>query len=95
MKKLLSRILYAVAIILSYLMCIVVTYRYCSRLCSIDTVARFPRVLLIIFLVAIIVCIIFGIRFDRQSKQIVEEKNAEKAKVEETVAEEPKEENKN
>ena len=95
MKKLLSRILYAVAIILSYLMCIVVTYRYCSRLCSIDTVARFPRVLLIIFLVAIIVCIIFGIRFDRQSKQIVEEKKAEKAKVEETVAEEPKEENKN
>ena len=95
MKKLLSRILYAVAIILSYLMCIVVTYRYCSRLCSIDTVARFPRVLLIIFLVAIIVCIIFGSRFDRQSKQIVEEKKAEKAKVEETVAEEPKEENKN
>lgn len=95
MKKLLSRILYAVAIILSYLMCIVVTYRYCSRLCSIDTVARFPRVLLIIFLVAIIVCIIFGIRFDRQSKQIVEEKKAEKAKVEETATEESKEENKN
>lgn len=95
MKKLLSRILYAVAIILSYLMCIVVTYRYCSRLCSIDTVAKFPRVLLIIFLVAIIVCIIFGIRFDRQSKKIVEEKKSEKAKVEEAATEEPKEENKN
>lgn len=94
MKKLLSRILYAVAIILSYLMCIVVTYRYCSRLCSIDTVAKFPRVLLIIFLVAIIVCIIFGIRFDRLSKKIVEEKKSEKAKVEEAATEEPQEENK-
>ena len=69
MKKLLSRILFAVAIILSYLMCIVVTYRYCSRLCSIDTVAKFPRGLLIIFLIAIVTCIIFGIRFDRLSKK--------------------------
>lgn len=95
MKKLLSRVLFALAIILSYLMCIIVTYRYCSHLCSIDTVAKFPRVLLIIFLIAIIVCIIFGIRFNRQSKQIVEEKNAEKAKVEETATKEPKEENNN
>lgn len=95
MKKLLSRVLFALAIILSYLMCIIVTYRYCSRLCSIDTVAKFPRVLLIIFLIAIIVCVIFGIRFDRQSKQIIEEKKVEKAKVEETTTEEQKEENKN
>jgi len=95
MKKLLSRVLFALAIILSYLMCIIVTYRYCSRLCSIDTVAKFPRVLLIIFLIAIIVCIIFGIRFDRQSKKIIEEKNAEKTEVEDTTTEEQKEENNN
>ena len=69
MKKLLSNVLYILAIVLSYLMCIIVTYRYCSRLCNIDGTAKFPRVLLILFLLAIWVCVFFGIKFGRDSKK--------------------------
>lgn len=81
MKKLLSNVLYILAILLSYLMCIIVTYRYCSRMCNIDGTANFPRVLLILFLLAIWVCVFFGIKFGKDSKK-------EKESQKETTTEE-------
>lgn len=76
MKKLLSKVMYALAIILSYLMCIVVTYRYCSRMCNIDWwVAKFPRILLIIFIVVIWICVFFGIKFGKTEKICDEKKD--------------------
>jgi len=83
MKKLLSRVLYVLAIILSYLMCITVTYRYCSRLCNIDGTAKFPRILLILFLLAIWVCIFFGIKFGKDSK--IDAKPENQATTEEKI----------
>lgn len=75
MKKLLSNVLYILAIVLSYLMCIIVTYRYCTRMCNMDgTPAKFPRVLLVLFLLVIWVCIFFGIKFARDSKKEKETK---------------------
>lgn len=81
MKKLLSNVLYILAILLSYLMCIIVTYRYCSRMCNIDGIAKFPRILLILFLLAIWVCVFFGIKFGKDSKK-------EKENQKETTADE-------
>ena len=85
MKKLLSRILYVLAIILSYLMCIIVTYRYCSRMCNMDgTPAKFPWILLILFLLAIWVCIFFGIKFGRDNKKEEKPQNGNTATEEKT-----------
>ena len=83
MKKLLSRILYCVAIFLSYLMCIVVAYKYKGCLCSIQyewasAPAWVAFLWLLLFLPLIGVALFFWIKFWEKAKleaKSKEEKN--------------------